>query len=110
MLITVCTENREHRVYVTRFASVLCYFTSDEESGGVTLHTEPGLMTWPCEYERCVEAVREAVIQHVAGELQIGPAQLFSVSFKDLKDVAVPELPEHYRYSRRTNKRAYPTR
>jgi hypothetical protein len=110
MLITACIENREHRVYVTRFASVVSYFTSDEESGGVTLHTEPGLMTWPSEYERSVDSVRQAIIEHVATQLQIDPSQLFSVSFKDLKAIAVPDLPEHYRYARRTKNRAYPVR
>lgn len=110
MLISVCTESGEQRVYVSRFASVITYFTSDEDGSGVVLHTEPGLMAWPCEYERNVDAVRQATIDHVAGRLGIDPAELFSLSLKVLKDIADPMLPEHYRYARRSKNRAYANR
>ncbi|ODA66043.1 hypothetical protein A7A08_03057 [Methyloligella halotolerans] len=110
MLISLCTELGEQRVYITRFASVLSYFTADEDTGGVTLHTEPGLMAWPSEYERNVEAVRQAIVASVAERLGVDPTRLFSVSMAALKEIAAPELPEHYRYARRSKNRAYPAR
>lgn len=108
MLMTVCTEQGEQRVYISRFASVVTYFTADDDGGGVTLHVEPGPLAFDCAYARTADAVRQAVIAHVAGRLGVAPAELLAASFATLKELADAPLPAHYRYARRSQNRAYP--
>ncbi|MFD0986155.1 hypothetical protein [Methyloligella solikamskensis] len=104
--MTLSNENGEQRVYISRFASVVTYFTSDEEGGGVVLHVEPGHLAFASEFDRNAELVRMAVIADVAGRLDIDPRQLLAMRFEQIKELADPPLPEHYRYARRSQNRA----
>lgn len=110
MIITACREEGIDRVYVTRFASITTYFTEDEESGGVMLHVEPGLFSYPSEFLRHKDAVRAVILSDVAQRLGVGEQDVLRQSFSSLKEIADPVLPEHYRYAKRTKNRAYPFR
>ena len=82
--------------------------SADEESGGVVLHVEPGHLTFGSEFDRNAELVRGAVLAEVAGRLGIDAVRLLAVPFEQIKELADPPLPEHYRYARRGQNRAYP--
>jgi len=110
MVMSLSIENGEQRIYMSRFASVVTYFTSDEESGGVVLHVEPGHLAFASEFDRNAGLVREAVLVEVAGRLGVDTVQLLAVPFEQIKELADPPLPEHYRYARRSQNRAFPHR
>ena len=104
MLLTSVHEEGADRVYLTRFGSVTCYFT-DAEGGGMQLHIEPGLFAYPPEYERNRDAVRVAVLETAAGRLGVAPDEVLQQPLKSLKAVADPDLPEHYRFAKRSKNR-----
>ena len=106
MIISATREEGIERVYVTRFASVLSYFTANDEGGGVRLHVEPGLTTYPSEFHRQKAGVRDAVLAEIAGRLGISMETVLQTCLSDLKKIADPELPEHFRYARRSKNRA----
>lgn len=106
MLLTTVREMGETRVYATRFASIVTYFTEDAATGGVKLHFEGGFTCAPNDLARNGEAVRDAVISAVALRLKVQPAEVLALSIKALRDAADPELPEHYRYHRRSRGRS----
>ena len=105
MLMTHVIENGEERIYLTRCASIESYFT-DEGEGVVALHIEPGFYTYPPEFERNKDAVRDAVLADVASRLGIPVSEVLTQAFRALKAITVPPLPEHYRYARPKKTRA----
>ncbi len=109
MIITLAREDGKERIYLTRFASVCCYLTDDgSDAGGCTLTVEPGLYAYPPEFERIAPAVEEAILAELAARIGIEPDHVLQQPFARLKSLADPELPEHYRFAKRTKNRAYP--
>lgn len=109
MIVSRTHECGEDRVYVTRFASVATYFTP-RRNGGVTLHVAPGFFTDPATFARVVADVELAVLREVGVRLGVAPEDVAAQSFEVLNRIVDPELPEHYRYARRSKNRAVPTR
>lgn len=110
MILTACRDEGVERVHVTRFASVETWFTEDEGGSGLVLHVAPGHLAFPQDFERNKAAVRAAVLSEVADRLGVPEEAVLSQPFKRLKAIADPDLPEHYRYARRSKNRAYPLR
>lgn len=109
MLLTLVKgQDRTNKLYATRCASVVCYFTESDD-GGAVLHTERGSGATLWDYEACARAVRTDVIAFVADRLHVAACDVFKCSFDDLLKVADPDLPEEYRFARRDN-RPYPRR
>lgn len=110
MIITRTLDEGEDRVYVTRFASVATYFTASEDDTGVVLHVEPGLFSDPATFARSAHDVELAALREVGVRLGVPPEDVSRQSFAALKRIADPELPEHYRYARRSKNKAVPIR
>lgn len=109
MLLTLVTgSDRIRKLYGTRCASVVCYF-SETDDGGVVLNTEQGSGTWLSVYEAVAPQVRAEVLGMVAARLNISAADVLRCTFDDLVKVADPDLPPEYQFARPTN-RAYPRR
>lgn len=106
MLLTAAHEFGQWRIYATRFASVVTYFTEDESTGGVKLHLEAGFAAAPGELERNGDAVRAVVLGEIGRRLGIPSDDVLGCTLKALRGVADPELPDHYRYARRARGRA----
>jgi len=108
MLITKTVENNQERIYVTRFASVVTYFTRDErDPDRATLCIEPGLFAYPETFAQAADHVRTDILDFVAGKLGIAAQQVLTLPFAALLSICEPELPDFYRYARSKN-RAYP--
>lgn len=108
MLITAAIENRQERIYVTRFASVISFFTRDEtDPERAVLNLEPGMLAYPAAFDEAADHVRQAVLAFIADRLGIAIEQVLTISFEALKDICDPDLADHYRYARSKN-RAYP--
>jgi hypothetical protein len=109
MLLTFVTgSDAGRKLYATRCASVVCYF-SENDDGGVVLNTEQGSGTWPSVFEAVANDVRAAVLAMVAARLKVTVADVLNCKFADLVKVADPDLPPEYRFARPSN-RAYPRR
>lgn len=110
MLLTLVKESdRARKLYATRCASVVCFFTESDDDGGVVLHVEPGRGAWLLNYEAIANEVRAEVLAEVAGRLKVSATDVLKCTFDDLLKVADPDLPPEYRFARPTN-RAYPRR
>lgn len=112
MIVTLTeTDEGNRRLYATRFATVVTYFTETED-GGVFLNTEPGWAAMPHDYIAARDSVAEAVVAELATRLGIEPSMVLQQRFRDLAAVADPELPAAYRYASRgrTRGRNFQTR
>lgn len=109
MIVTSAHEFGEVRLYMTRFNSVTAYFTDDGEEG-TALHIEPGFFADPAAYLRTYDDVRSAVLAEAALRLQVPVDEVLIQPFSKLKRIATPDLPDHYRYARRSRNRAGPAR
>jgi len=109
MLLTATREAGELRVYVTRFASVVTYFTEDASTGGMKLYVEPGFISIPSEVERLAPYVREAALEEAARRLEVSPAEVLTLSLNALRERADPDVPEYYRYASRRRAPARPS-
>ena len=108
MLITFAQEDGQARVYVTRFSSVSTYFTECEGEGGIMLNIEPGLTTDPFMFERILPEIESSILEHIALLLAVPLQAVLYVSFSELRKLAVPELPQKYRYARSSKNRSVP--
>jgi len=108
MLITHIMEDGEARIYVTRFASIVSYFTENPSRNGVTLHIEPGLLAYPADFERSRDALHSDVVSFVSQRLNISTEDLLKQPFRTLRDAADPAIADCYRYARRSKNRAVP--
>lgn len=110
MLMTAALEDGERRVYVTRFASVVSYFTPAESGEGIDLIIEPGHLTFPSDFERNKKAVRESILDFVSLRLCVLADDVLKLPLKHLEKIADPALPDHYKYARRSKNRSVPGR
>lgn len=108
MIVNIDREEGEERIYVTRFASVISYFTAAEK--GVSLNVIPGHTCYASEFERARDEVRACVLAEIAARLGTEPGQVCQCSMGELRKIADPELPKRYRYARRRDNRPYPFR
>jgi hypothetical protein len=105
MLLTVVrTEDGPSRVYATRHASIVTYFTETDD-GGVALHAEPGFIAYPWDFVAWEKPVREAVLAEVASRLCIPVEDVARQPLAAIERVADPDLPEHYHYATRRRSR-----
>ena len=109
MIVSRDLEAADRRVWVTRFNSVVTYFTSKAD-GGVELHIEPGFAADPYRSDAITQEVRDAVLVHVAERLGVAVGEVLQQPMSTLASVADPELPPEYRYARRSQNRSYPRR
>lgn len=109
MLLTVVkSPDRTSRLYATRCASVVCFFTESED-GGVALITEQGSGATLWDYEATARDVRADVLQYVAARMKVDASEVLKARYSDLTKIADPDLAEEYRFARRDN-RAFPRR
>lgn len=101
-------QDRTIKLYATRCASVVCYFTESDD-GGTVLHTDRGSGATLWDFEACAREVRADVLAFVGERLRIPAGDVLKCKFAHLVGAADPDLPEEYRFARRDN-RAYPRR
>lgn len=105
MIFTVADEPGSKRVYVTRYASVVSYFSDDGE-GGVKLTIEPGFAAYMPDFERAAPDMYLYILHETARRLSIHVTLVLRQSFKTIASIADPELPGYYRFAKRYRERA----
>lgn len=109
MLLSRARDEHLDRIYVTRFASIITYF-SEGEGGGMELHVQPGLFAYGPQFERDNDAVREAVLAEAARRLGVEPDAVLAQPYKHLKGCVDPDLDPYYRFAPKSSRGRFPHR
>jgi hypothetical protein len=109
MIVTSAYESGEDRVYFTRFNSVLSYVKSNRHDNALSLVLEPGMGADPYIFDRVKDDLHAHVMAELARRLGVSIEEALTQRLSDVKRIADPDLPDHYRYARRSKNRAYPT-
>jgi len=100
------SEEGERRIYFTQAASVMSYFTEDEDGGvKVTVHPGEFACPWSTPPEK-LNAVRDAMLEETAKRLHIRIDQVMLMTMDDIGNVADPHLKVRHHWAARAKTRS----